>query len=224
MMATLCLILLVRCRTCNSKAKQHLKGILYGNYGSHQDRHFECKRTCRLRRCNLGYKPISAYKTDRKASRIKTILTRFKCNCETMMSLLSYELVDEVVNVVVYSENVQFGLYKFLHQITSEDDEEIEWPVPITAAVSSPYLMQFRSLINSNNELCIEISSILPSVSRIFEGVQAMFSTQLRGILELSHHKGLSTNVVTEAIKHGEENIYLLKAHMVACIIGEISH
>ncbi len=137
-----------------------------------------------------------------------------------MMSLLSYELVDEVVNVVVYSENVQFGLYKFLHQITSEDDEEIEWPVPITAAVSSPYLMQFRSLINSNNELCIEISSILPSVSRIFEGVQAMFSTQLRGILELSHHKGLSTNVVTEAIKHGEENIYLLKAHMVACIIG----
>jgi len=35
-----------------------------------------------------------------------------------MMSLLSYELVDEVVNVVVYSENVQYGLYKFLHQIT----------------------------------------------------------------------------------------------------------
>ena len=86
-------------------------------------------------------------KRDKKASRIKTILTRFKCNCETMMSLLSYELVDEVVNVVVYSENVQFGLYKFLHQITSEDEEEIEWPVPITAAVSSPYLMQFRYLI-----------------------------------------------------------------------------
>lgn len=162
-------------------------------------------------------------KRDKKASRIKTILTRFKCNCETMMSLLSYELVDEVVNVVVYSENVQFGLYKFLHQITSEDEEEIEWPVPITAAVSSPYLMQFRYLMNSNNELCIEISSILPSVSRIFEGVQAMFSTQLRGILELSHHEGLYTDVVTEAMKYGEENIYLLKAHMVACIIGEIS-
>lgn len=163
-------------------------------------------------------------KRDRKASRIKTILTRFKCNCETMMSLLSYELVDEVVNVVVYSENVQYGLYKFLHQITSDEDEDIKWPIPITAAVSSPYLMQYRSLMNANNELCIEISSILPSVSRIFEGVQAMFTTQSRGIFELSHHENLYRDVVMDALKSGGENVNLLKAYMVTRIIEQISY
>ncbi len=81
-----------------------------------------------------------------------------------------------------------------------------------------------RTWTLTSNELCIEISSILPSVSRIFEGVQAMFTTQSRGIFELSHHENLYRDVVMDALKSGGENVNLLKAYMVTRIIEQISY
>lgn len=162
-------------------------------------------------------------KRDKIVSQIKMMLTHFKYNCEIMMSLLSYELVDEVVNKVVYSRNVEFGLYKFLHQIILEKNTEVKWPIPITAAVASPYLLRYQELMNDNNELCIEIGSILPSVSRIFEGVQVMFKSQQHTIKDLSHHEDLYEKITTDLIGSGINNPSLLKAHIASSLTMEIS-
>ena len=51
-----------------------------------------------------------------------------------------------------------------------------------------------------------------------------MFTTQSRGIFELSHHENLYRDVVMDALKSGGENVNLLKAYMVTRIIEQISY
>lgn len=163
-------------------------------------------------------------KRDTHMTDIKRKLMQFKNNCDVMNDLLCYELVDEVVNAVVFSHNIEFQIIAFSNIIPSVDDENLKWPFIITKAAYTPRLMQYEHLVKSNNQIADELSQELPSISRIFKSIQIMFCAQHDLISEVSRNEKLYSSVVIEMRRIGVEKINIIQELLCIRLIEFISH
>lgn len=140
-----------------------------------------------------------------------------------MNNLICYELVDETVNSVVFSRNVKFSLCTFIRSIEPDNLEKAEWPFLITAAVETPNMSRYSELMKSNSEICTEISIILPSVSRIFKSIQAMFTTQMEIVRRCSRNEELYADITRNILENGTDTIDSIQSYLGISLIKFIS-
>lgn len=172
----------------------------------------------------VAYNNYRKQKRNEITAELRKLVAQIDYNCQRLNILLNYEVLHEIIAEVVYSHQMNTILADMTMAITNgEKYEEEELPKPVTTSIHSPILNEYENLLKSNSEACGRLAELYPSLHRIFESINTMFSSIIVNIKEISRNEKILANIYFKIIKTGCRDIKKIEDEMFYYVLDSIT-